>query len=138
MGIVAEVFDFAHRYGSSFSVARFFPVGKLRDLPNLSFVEQADPFFELMISFFLRRIDGFGQYAWVLDLQPGNLHLHRQADRPDLSAHLQGCIAKETVYLSRIQLPKTRKMLANYARMRKLNEELLEINIAIFKQQSKL
>jgi len=29
-------------------------------------------------------------------------------------------------------------MLANYAKMRKLNEELLEINIAIFKLQSKL
>ncbi len=43
-----------------------------------------------------------------------------------------------TVYLSRIQLPKAWKMLANYAKMRTLNEELLEINIAIFKQQSKL
>ena len=29
-------------------------------------------------------------------------------------------------------------MLANYAKMRKLNEELFEINIAIFKLQSKL
>lgn len=43
-----------------------------------------------------------------------------------------------TIYLSRSQLPKARKMLANYARMRKLNEELFEINIAIFKYQSKL
>ena len=42
-----------------------------------------------------------------------------------------------TVYLSRSQLPKARKMLGNYARMRKLTEELLEINIAIFKWQSK-
>lgn len=42
-----------------------------------------------------------------------------------------------TVYLSRIQLPKARKMLANYTKLRKLNEELLETNIAIFKQQSK-
>lgn len=44
----------------------------------------------------------------------------------------------QTVYLSRPQLPKARSMLANYAKMRKLNEELLEINIAIFKLQSKL
>jgi len=29
-------------------------------------------------------------------------------------------------------------MLANYAKLQKMNEELLEINIAIFKQQSKL
>ena len=29
-------------------------------------------------------------------------------------------------------------MLANYTKLRKLNEELFEINIAIFKQQSKL
>jgi len=43
-----------------------------------------------------------------------------------------------TVYLSRSQLPKARRMLANYAKMRKLNEELFEINIAIFKLQSKL
>ena len=43
-----------------------------------------------------------------------------------------------TVYLSRSQLPEARRMLANYAKLRKLNEELLEINIAIFKLQSKL
>jgi len=43
-----------------------------------------------------------------------------------------------TVYLSQSQLPKARNMLANYAKMRQLNEELLEINIAIFKLQSKL
>jgi len=43
-----------------------------------------------------------------------------------------------TIYLSRTQLPKARKLLANYAKLRKLNEELLELNIAIFKQQSKL
>jgi len=43
-----------------------------------------------------------------------------------------------TVYLSSNQLPKARKMLANYAKRKRLNEELLEINIAIFKQQSKL
>jgi hypothetical protein len=38
-----------------------------------------------------------------------------------------------TVYISRAQLPAARRMLANYSKMRKLNEELLEINIAIFK-----
>jgi len=43
-----------------------------------------------------------------------------------------------TVYLPQSQLSKARSMLANYAKMRKLNEELLEINIAIFKIQSKL
>lgn len=43
-----------------------------------------------------------------------------------------------TVYLSRSQLPKARSLLANYSKIRKLNEELLEINIAIFKLQSKL
>jgi len=43
-----------------------------------------------------------------------------------------------TVYLSRSQLPRARKMLSNYAKMRKLNEELLELNIAIFKMQSRL
>ena len=43
-----------------------------------------------------------------------------------------------TVYLSQSQLPKARSMLANYTKLRKFNEELLEINIAIFKLQSKL
>jgi hypothetical protein len=43
-----------------------------------------------------------------------------------------------TVYLSRSRLPRARRMLANYAKTRKLNEELLEINIAIFKIQPKL
>lgn len=43
-----------------------------------------------------------------------------------------------TAYISRAQLPKAQRMLANYAKMRKLNEELFEINIAIFKLQSKL
>lgn len=43
-----------------------------------------------------------------------------------------------TVYISRAQLPKARQMLANYLKIRKLNEEIFEINIAIFKLQSKL
>jgi hypothetical protein len=43
-----------------------------------------------------------------------------------------------TVYLSQSQLPRAREMLTNYTKTRKLNEELLEINIAIFKLKSKL
>jgi len=43
-----------------------------------------------------------------------------------------------TVYLSKTQLPKVRRMLANHAKMRKLNEELLETNIAISKLESEL
>ena len=43
-----------------------------------------------------------------------------------------------TVYLSHSQRPKARVMLANHAKRRKLTEELLEINIAIFKLESKL
>ena len=43
-----------------------------------------------------------------------------------------------TVYISQSQLPNARRMLANYAKMRKLTEELLEVNIAIFKGKSKL
>ena len=43
-----------------------------------------------------------------------------------------------TVYIPRAQLPVVRRMLANYAKMRTLTEDLLEINIAIFKLQSKL
>ncbi len=43
-----------------------------------------------------------------------------------------------TVYISQSQLLNARRMLANYAKMRKLTEELLEINIAIFKRKSKL
>jgi len=42
-----------------------------------------------------------------------------------------------TVYISRDQLPVARGMLANHARMRKLTEELFEINIAIFKGKLK-
>ena len=42
-----------------------------------------------------------------------------------------------TVYISRAQLPVARRMLGNYARMRKLTEELFEINIAIFKGKAK-
>jgi hypothetical protein len=41
-----------------------------------------------------------------------------------------------TVYISRAQLPAARRMLANYARMRKLTEKLFAINVAIFKKWS--
>jgi len=44
----------------------------------------------------------------------------------------------QTVYISRAQLPVAHRMLDNYARMRKLTEELFEVNIAIFKGKSKL
>ena len=43
-----------------------------------------------------------------------------------------------TVYISQAQLPNARRMLANYVKMRKLTEKLLEINIAIFKRKPKL
>ena len=42
-----------------------------------------------------------------------------------------------TVYIPKAQLPKAKKMLSNYKEMRKLTEQLLEMNIAIFKEQSK-
>ena len=43
-----------------------------------------------------------------------------------------------TVYISRAQLPKARRMIANYTKMRKLIDELFETNIAIFKKLSRL
>jgi ribosomal protein L31 len=42
-----------------------------------------------------------------------------------------------TVYIPRKQLAKAQKMVANYARMRKLIDDLQIVNIAIFKQESK-
>ena len=42
-----------------------------------------------------------------------------------------------TVYISRAQLPEARRMLANHVRMRKLTEDLFEVNVAIFKKKSK-
>ncbi len=42
-----------------------------------------------------------------------------------------------TVYVRRDQLPKLRKMIANYARVRKLIEQLVETNIEIFKEESR-
>lgn len=42
-----------------------------------------------------------------------------------------------SVYVRRDQLPKLRKMIANYARVRKLIEQLVETNIEIFKEESR-
>ncbi|MBW2118156.1 MAG: hypothetical protein JRH09_09605 [Deltaproteobacteria bacterium] len=39
------------------------------------------------------------------------------------------------VYVSRGQLPRIRKMIANYARIRKIIEQLVETNIKIFKEE---
>jgi len=41
-----------------------------------------------------------------------------------------------TVYISQVQLPEARKMIDNYAKMRKLMDELFETNVAIFKGRS--
>ena len=41
------------------------------------------------------------------------------------------------VYVPRSQLPRIRKMVANYARLRKLIEELVETNIEVFKQEAR-
>jgi hypothetical protein len=42
-----------------------------------------------------------------------------------------------TVYISQAQLPEARKMIDNYAKIRKIIDELFETNIAIFKGRSK-
>jgi len=42
-----------------------------------------------------------------------------------------------TLYVAREQLPAVRRMVENYGRMRKLTEQLLETNIAIFKKAAK-
>jgi hypothetical protein len=42
------------------------------------------------------------------------------------------------VYISRAQLPKARRMIANCTKIRKLIDELFETNIALFKKRSKL
>ena len=41
------------------------------------------------------------------------------------------------VYIPRSQLPRIRKMIANYARLRKLIEQLVETNIEIFKEETR-
>jgi hypothetical protein len=42
-----------------------------------------------------------------------------------------------TVYVRRENLPDIRKMIANYARLRKLIEQIVETNIEIFKNKSR-
>ncbi len=41
-----------------------------------------------------------------------------------------------TVYVRREQLPKVRKMIANYAGVRKIIEQLVEANIELFKAEA--
>jgi hypothetical protein len=41
------------------------------------------------------------------------------------------------VYVSRGQLPRIRKMIANYARVRKIIEQLVETNIKMFKEDAR-
>ena len=41
-----------------------------------------------------------------------------------------------TVYVRQDQLPRIRKMIANYARVRKLIEQLVEANIEVFKEEA--
>jgi len=41
-----------------------------------------------------------------------------------------------TVYVPRDQLPRMRKLIANYARVRKLIEQLVEANIEVFKAEA--
>ena len=41
-----------------------------------------------------------------------------------------------SVYVKKDQLPRMRKMIANYARLRKLIEQLVEVNIEAFKEKS--
>ena len=41
-----------------------------------------------------------------------------------------------TVYVPRSELPRIRKLIANYAKSRKIIEQLVETNIAIFKKET--
>jgi hypothetical protein len=41
------------------------------------------------------------------------------------------------VYVPRSQLPRIRKMIVNYARLRKLIEQLVETNIEVFKKEAR-
>jgi len=41
------------------------------------------------------------------------------------------------VYIPRSQLPRMRKMIANYARLRRLIEQLVEANIEVFKDEAR-
>lgn len=41
------------------------------------------------------------------------------------------------VYVNRENLPRMRKMIANYAKLRKLIEQLIEANIEVFKEETR-
>ena len=41
-----------------------------------------------------------------------------------------------TVYVRKDQLPRVRKMIANYARVRKIIEQLVQVNIEVFKAEA--
>ncbi|MDA1055408.1 MAG: hypothetical protein O3C40_33835 [Planctomycetota bacterium] len=43
-----------------------------------------------------------------------------------------------TVYVRQEQLPKIRKMIANYAQVRKIIEQLVEANLEVFKAEAAL
>ena len=43
----------------------------------------------------------------------------------------------KTVYISRDRLSEVRKMLANYKRIREITEQLTEVNVEIFKQNTR-
>ena len=42
-----------------------------------------------------------------------------------------------SVYVKKDQLPRMQKMIANYAQLRKLIEQLVEVNIEAFKEESR-
>ncbi len=42
-----------------------------------------------------------------------------------------------SVYVKKDQLPRMRKMIANYARLRKMIEQLVEVNIEAFKEETR-
>ena len=43
----------------------------------------------------------------------------------------------QIVYVNRDQVPRMQKMIANYARLRKLIEQLVEANIEVFKEETR-
>ena len=42
-----------------------------------------------------------------------------------------------SVYVKKAQIPRMRRMIANYARLRKLINQLIEVNIEAFKEESR-
>jgi len=42
-----------------------------------------------------------------------------------------------SVYVKKDQLPRMRKMIANYVRLRKLIEKLVSVNIEVFKEDTR-